>query len=210
MIQDIENRGRILVADDEEMNVEFFDIMLTKLGFTVDSAFDGEEVLRKICDFLPDLLLLDLIMPKVNGIEVVNRLKADDGTRNIPIIVLTAVDDINKKVDLLESGIDDYIIKPFNFIEILARIRSVLRQKKLREELDTMKTRFQSFDRFEEHLELFIRNARDDSRCILDYFEDVMAEETNGADDVHRVYELGKKLLDNIVHLENRYVELKG
>jgi DNA-binding response OmpR family regulator len=210
MNQDIENEGRILVADDEKINVEFFDIMLSKLGFTVDRALDGEEVLQRVADFPPDLLLLDLLMPKIDGFEVVSKLKESEDTRDLPIIVLTAVDEVDKKVDLLELGIDDYIIKPFNFIEILARIRSVLRQKKLREKLDVVRARCESPDLLVEQLETFIESARKDSRRIVDYFEEMIARTDEESDDMLQLHRLGKNLLENIEHLGNRCVELKG
>ena len=116
--------GNILVADDEKVNVDFFQVMLSKLGFVVETACSGEEVFVKLKDFMPDLIILDLLMPNMSGFEVARRLKAENRTREIPIVVLTAVSDIRDKVDMLELGIEDYIMKPFNFIEILARIRN--------------------------------------------------------------------------------------
>jgi DNA-binding response OmpR family regulator len=127
--------GKILVVDDEKVNVDFFQVMLSKLGFEVDIAYDGEEALQRVKISRPDIILLDLIMPKLSGFELTKILKGDDETKNIPIIILTAIDDIREKVDMLELGIEDYITKPFNFIEILARIRSILRSKRLKEEV---------------------------------------------------------------------------
>jgi DNA-binding response OmpR family regulator len=127
--------GKILVVDDEEVNVDFFQLMLGKLGFDVAVAYDGEEALERLKESRPDIILLDLIMPKINGFELTEILKASDETRDIPIIILTAIDDIKEKVDMLELGIEDYITKPFNFIEVLARIRSILRSKDLREDI---------------------------------------------------------------------------
>jgi DNA-binding response OmpR family regulator len=127
--------GKILVVDDEEVNVDFFQLMLGKLGFDVAVAYDGEEALERLKESRPDIILLDLIMPKINGFELTEILKASDETRDIPIIILTAIDDIKEKVDMLELGIEDYITKPFNFIEVLARIRSIIRSKDLREDI---------------------------------------------------------------------------
>lgn len=127
--------GKVLVVDDEKVNVDFFQVMLSKLGFEVDIAYDGEEALQRVKISRPDIILLDLIMPKLSGFELTKILKGDDETKNIPIIILTAIDDIREKVDMLELGIEDYITKPFNFIEILARIRSILRSKRLKEEV---------------------------------------------------------------------------
>jgi len=128
--------GRILVADDEKVNVDFFKVMLTKIGFEVEIAMDGQEVLDKVGSFAPDLILLDLLMPKVSGFQVAEKLKKDDRTKEIPIVVLSAVNDIKEKVDLLGLGIEDYITKPFNFIEIIARIRNILRSNVLKNEVE--------------------------------------------------------------------------
>jgi DNA-binding response OmpR family regulator len=127
--------GKILVVDDEKVNVDFFQVMLSKLGFEVDIAYDGEAALKRVEVSKPDIILLDLIMPKLTGFELTKILKGKSETKDIPIIILTAIDDIKEKVDMLELGIDDYITKPFNFIEILARIRSILRSKRLKDEV---------------------------------------------------------------------------
>jgi len=130
---DVELKGKILVADDEKVNVEFFQVMLERLGFEVNVAYNGEEVIQRVKFFAPDIILLDLLMPKLNGIEVTKILKSNPETSNIPIIVLTAIDDIKEKVDLFEIGVEDYITKPFNFIEILARIRGILKTRRFKQ-----------------------------------------------------------------------------
>lgn len=201
-----ELRGRILVADDEKVDVEFFQVMLTKLGYTVETAYNGQEVLEKIPVFHPDVLLLDLVMPKLNGFQVARKLKTDESTADIPIIVLSAISDIDKKVDMLELGIDDYIIKPFNFIEILARIRNALRQKRMREELLYNREKLACLDRFEHTLMQFIENARSDSECIVHFLE--LNAGPRDAAECCEVFERGKRLLQNIRSLENSYAQM--
>jgi DNA-binding response OmpR family regulator len=149
--------GKILVVDDEEVNVDFFQLMLGKLGFDVAVAYDGEEALERLKESQPDIILLDLIMPKINGFELTEILKASDETRDIPIIILTAIDDIKEKVDMLELGIEDYITKPFNFIEVLARIRSILRSKDLREDILRKERKLSEVKILEGGLAQFIR-----------------------------------------------------
>jgi DNA-binding response OmpR family regulator len=105
--------------------------MLTKLGFTVEKVGDGVEALEKVKRFFPDLILLDNIMPRMSGWELTKILKNDLRYKQIPIIMLSALDDVKDKVEGFELGIDDYITKPFNFSEVLARIRVALRNQEL-------------------------------------------------------------------------------
>jgi CheY-like chemotaxis protein len=124
-------RKKILIVDDEQLNLDFFDVMLSKLGFVVEKAEDGVEALEKVKQFYPDLIILDNIMPRMSGWEVTKTLKKDPKYREIPIIMFSALGDVKDKVEGFELGVDDYITKPFNFSEVLARIRAVLRNREL-------------------------------------------------------------------------------
>jgi CheY-like chemotaxis protein len=134
-------RKKILVIDDETINLEFFEVMLSKLGFVVEKAEDGVEGLEKVKKFFPDLILLDNIMPKMSGWELTKILKADPNYQEIPVIMLSALDDVKDKVEGFEMGVDDYITKPFNFSEVLARIRAVLRNRELFSQIAARETR---------------------------------------------------------------------
>jgi DNA-binding response OmpR family regulator len=127
----VNSRKKILIVDDEQLNLEFFDVMLSKLGYIVEKAEDGVEALEKVRRFVPDVIMLDNIMPKMSGWEVTKTLKADPGYRDIPIIMFSALGDVKDKVEGFELGVDDYITKPFNFSEVLARIQAVLRNREL-------------------------------------------------------------------------------
>jgi DNA-binding response OmpR family regulator len=124
-------RKKILIVDDEQLNLEFFEVMLSKLGFTVEKAVDGVEALEKVRRFFPDLILLDNIMPRMSGWEVTRTLKGDAKFRDIPIIMFSALDDVKDKLEGYDLGVEDYITKPFNFSEVLARIRVALRNREL-------------------------------------------------------------------------------
>nr|MQY76287.1 response regulator [Spirochaeta sp.] len=137
-------KGKILIVDDEPINLEFFDVMLSKLGFIVEKAADGEEALVKVVETDPDLLILDNIMPKLTGWEVAKKLKQDKEFhkyRQLPIIMFSAMDEVQDKIEGLELGVDDYITKPFNFSEVLARIRAVLRNRDLSREISRRERR---------------------------------------------------------------------
>ncbi|MDR2493692.1 MAG: response regulator transcription factor [Spirochaetaceae bacterium] len=120
---------KILIVDDEIINADFFDVMLSKLGFVVEKANDGVEALEKIKKFHPDLIMLDNIMPRMSGWELTKTLKENPKFKEIPIIMFSALDDVKDKVESFELGVDDYITKPFNFSEVLARIRVILRNR---------------------------------------------------------------------------------
>jgi CheY-like chemotaxis protein len=124
-------RKKLLIVDDEQLNLEFFEVMLSKLGFTVEKANDGVEALEKVRRFFPDLILLDNIMPRMSGWEVTRTLKGDAKFRDIPIIMFSALDDVKDKLEGYDLGVEDYITKPFNFSEVLARIRVALRNREL-------------------------------------------------------------------------------
>ncbi len=125
----------ILVVDDHEDNVELLRARLEARGYRVEAAMDGQEALDKVFASPPDLILLDVMMPRVDGIEVVRRLKGTPDLPFIPIIMQTALETTEDKVEGLDAGADDYITKPINFAELEARVKSLLRIKALQEEL---------------------------------------------------------------------------
>jgi DNA-binding response OmpR family regulator len=140
----MDSKKRILIVDDEMINLEFFDVMLSKLGFVVGKAEDGEQALAEVRRFKPDLVLLDNIMPKLSGWEVTRILKTRDDYREfseVPIIMFSAMDDVKDKVEGFELGVDDYITKPYNFSEVLARIKSLLRTRELVNQLEKREAR---------------------------------------------------------------------
>lgn len=203
----IDLHGKILVADDEKINIDFFQVMLTKLGFSVEVAYDGEEVLEKVKEFAPDLILLDLLMPKLSGFQVAEILKKDNETKDIPIVVLSAVSDIKDKVDMLELGIDDYITKPFNFVEILARIRNILRSKSLKNEIAKREGKFQSFSGLESYLRIFLEKARVSSRELVDSSMKLKNKNISDEIPVKEMISTAKDLSEGIKKLEEMYTK---
>ncbi len=128
-------RKRILVVDDHADNVEVLRARLDAKGYDVATASGGEEALQSVAAAAPDLILLDVMMPHVNGKEVARRIKSDHRLPFIPIIMQTALDSTQDRVEGLDAGADDYITKPINFSELEARIRSMLRIKALQDDL---------------------------------------------------------------------------
>ncbi|HEY6089985.1 MAG TPA: diguanylate cyclase [Gemmatimonadaceae bacterium] len=132
-------KKRILVVDDHEDNIELLRARLEARGYEVEGASDGQAALDAVQRTIPDLILLDVMMPKMDGIEVVRRLKANAGLPFIPVIMQTALDSTENKVEGLDAGADDYITKPINFAELEARVNSLLRIKQLQSELELAK-----------------------------------------------------------------------
>jgi two-component system alkaline phosphatase synthesis response regulator PhoP len=120
---------KILVVDDEENIRELVKYNLAREGYQVDTANSGEEALKQIHSTLPDLIVLDLMLPGMDGLDVCRQLKSDGRTAHIPIVMLTVKGDESDIVIGLELGADDYIIKPFSPKVLLARLRAVLRRR---------------------------------------------------------------------------------
>jgi adenylate cyclase len=155
-----ENRQRILIVDDNEQNVRLLKATLAKQGYEIVVAHDGQQALERVAETPPDLIMLDVIMPKMDGFGVAHALRAQDETRAIPILMVTALHDLQDKVKGFEAGADDFVSKPFNRVELLARVRSLLRIKQLHDEVQTR-------NRLLEHM--LTRYVSDDvAREILD------------------------------------------
>src|SRR6185437_4994477 len=118
----------VLVVEDEDSLATLLQYNLQKEGYEVTLASDGEEALILVDERLPDLVVLDWMLPKVSGIEVCRRLRSRPETRNVPIIILTARGEETDRVRGLDTGADDYVVKPFSMTELTARIRAVLRR----------------------------------------------------------------------------------
>ena len=118
----------VLVVEDEDALAELLQYNLKKEGFRVSVAADGEEALMLVEERQPDIMLLDWMLPKISGIEVARRLRGRQETRNLPIIMLTARGEEADRIRGLDTGADDYIIKPFLMKEMFARLRAVLRR----------------------------------------------------------------------------------
>jgi len=122
-------KSKILIVDDAIDTVELLKKRFRSEGYDTEEAYNGEEGLQKVQEYTPDLIVLDIMMPKIDGYEVCQRLKADEKTKYIPVLMLTAKGEIEHKVKGLDIGADDYLAKPFDYKELSARIRSLLTTK---------------------------------------------------------------------------------
>ena len=128
--------SKILVVDDNEQNLELLVAYLETLGCPVVTAIDGVDALEKIAAEKPDLILLDIMMPRMSGFEVCRKIKSDPTTRDTPVIMVTALNELTDIERGVESGTDDFITKPVNRLELTTRVKSLLRVRHLKSELD--------------------------------------------------------------------------
>ncbi|MFZ6644141.1 response regulator [Undibacterium sp. TJN25] len=122
-----DTESRILIVDDDIHNLKYLEAVLSTGGYLTKTASDGEQALETVGSFKPDLILLDLIMPGIDGFEVARRLKLDSATKNIPIIMITSLDDRDSKIRALEVGAEEFLTKPVDRAELWVRVRNLLR-----------------------------------------------------------------------------------
>jgi PAS domain S-box-containing protein len=132
---------KILVVDDEPANVELLKGLLSK-KYAVETAANGKEAFTKVKDISPDLILLDVIMPEIDGYEVCRQLKSDQTTMNIPIVMVTCLNDRDDRIKAIEAGADDFLSKPIDWIELDARVKSLIRIKQYHEDLEEIRNRY--------------------------------------------------------------------
>ncbi len=126
----------VLVVDDNEQNLELLQAYLEDLGCEIRAARDGVEALASIDAKEPDLILLDVMMPRMSGFQACSRIKANPRTRDIPIVMVTALNEVGDVERAVESGADDFLTKPVNKLELLTRVRSLLRVRQLKRQLE--------------------------------------------------------------------------
>jgi DNA-binding response OmpR family regulator len=197
---------KILIVDDEEINLDFFDVTLSRLGFTVEKARDGVDALEKVKRFFPNIILLDNIMPEMSGWEVTKILKKDPKYMEIPIIMFSAIDDVKVKVEGFELGIDDYITKPFNFSEVLARIRAVLRTRELYVQIVARESRLSLAEELSSDMKV---NLMDFVKTIdeLDETVEILSQENQNKEqlkNLREVSEKSKKVRKHVAELDAR------
>jgi two-component system, OmpR family, alkaline phosphatase synthesis response regulator PhoP len=127
---------RVLIADDNPQGVELLEAYLSDSQYDIATAADGEETLKKVKQWHPDLILLDIMMPKISGFEVCKRLRADAQTHNTAVLMITALDQQSDIDRAVEAGTDDFLTKPINKTELLLRVRSVLKSRLMQRDLE--------------------------------------------------------------------------
>ena len=210
----MELKKKILIVDDEPINLEFFEVMLSKLGFEVEKAANGEDALDKVVDTDPDLIVLDNIMPKLSGWDVTKKLKNDPEYakyKNTPIIMFSAMDSVKDKVEGLELGVADYITKPFNFGEVFARIKAVLRNQEIIQQINSRDKRIALNESLNNALIVFTEHIK---KPISELLEEAKRIQPADTADVKKLIALvnkeGHEILSTLKGLEDEIQELQG
>ncbi len=133
------NKNRVLIADDNEANVELLEAYLGGLDLETAIAIDGQDTLDKVASFQPHLILLDIMMPKLSGFEVCQRLKSDPTTSGIMILMVTALNELGDIERAVEAGTDDFLSKPVNKVELIKRVENMLKLRDVSDELERLR-----------------------------------------------------------------------
>ena len=144
--------GKIFIIEDEPSIIQLVQHNLEKNGFLVSSSLNGNDGLKELKKFQPDLLLLDWMLPDFSGIEICKNIRKDNSFKNLPVIMLTAKGEEEDKIKGLDSGVDDYLTKPFSFNELMARIKAVLRRSNPNTVSDNLKFDDLMLDRIEKRV----------------------------------------------------------
>ena len=139
--------NKILVADDNEANRELIEAYLVDLDCEIEVSVDGQDTIEKAESFQPDLILLDVMMPKLSGFEVCEKLKASDSTSHIMILMVTALNELGDIERAVAAGTDDFLSKPVNKVELIKRVENMLRLKGTTDELDRLRKYIEEMER---------------------------------------------------------------
>jgi diguanylate cyclase (GGDEF)-like protein len=199
--------NRILVVDDHPDNIELLQVSLEAQGYIVESAADGQEALDCIYKAPPDLVLLDVMMPRIDGMEVARRIKNDPALPFIPIILQTALESTEDIVQGLDAGADDYITKPVNFRELGARVKSLLRIKTLQNDLAKRERQLSEVN------ERLLATARTDELTQLDnrrYLQERLHDMWRYGERLHEPLSIVMCDLDRFKQVNDRYGHQAG
>ena len=141
--------ARILITDDNQQNCELLEAYLSGESVEIEMAFDGHEALAKVETFHPDIILLDIMMPRMSGYEVFKQLKLNPATKDIPILMVTALNEMGDIEKAVNAGCDDFLTKPVNRLELTTRVRSLLRVRRLTNERDRLLAYLEEVERSE-------------------------------------------------------------
>lgn len=138
-MQDKMTTSRILIADDNQANCELLEAYLSEIDCEVAMAVDGAEAIEKVASFRPDVILLDIMMPKFNGFEVCEKIKSNESSKNVMVLMVTALNELGDIERAVRSGTDDFLSKPVNKVELLKRVSNMLKLRDVHDENERLR-----------------------------------------------------------------------
>lgn len=163
---------KILLADDDRNNIELMKAILQRLNGEIETAANGCEALEKVKSFCPDIILLDVMMPEMDGYEVCARLKQEPDTLHIPVIMITTLSDRESRLKGLNAGADDFVSRPVDGIELLARIGNFLKMKEYRDEIRAKNSELERLQAFKKDLsDMIVHDLKGPLTCIQGYIQ---------------------------------------
>jgi two-component system, sensor histidine kinase and response regulator len=199
------DKNKILIVEDNVDTVELLKKRLRADGYDTAEAYDGEEALKIVTEYEPDLILLDIMMPKLDGFEVCKRLKEDESTRYIPVLMLTAKGDVDSTCKGLDIGGDDYLAKPFDYKELVTRIRSLISMKVEREKL-LKEEKSEALEKMMDQVAHEIRNPL----VTIGGFARRISESLSESDPNRKYLKLIVQNVETLEHMIKKLIELQA
>jgi len=170
--------AKVLIVDDERANLELMEAMVTQEGYQAILTMDGEKALQMVQESRPDIIMMDVVMPKMNGIEACRKIKTNPMSYAIPVIIVTALNATEEKIKAIQAGADDFISKPFDRQELSARLKSLLRLKAIHDRLEHSLTSLKEMQRVREDLMArAVRDVESPMKVIGECLQAVAAEQ---------------------------------
>jgi len=175
------DKPKILVVDDEPRNLRLLEALLLPCGYEIVLVENGRAALERVADNPPDIILLDLVMPEMSGFEVLQKLRAEKATMNIPIVILTSLHDSERRIEALEAGCDEIISKPFDRTELLARVKSLLRIKRYLDEIEDNNRKLKAAERIKDEFTSTVSHELRTPLAAIKSSIDILDTEAPGA-----------------------------
>jgi signal transduction histidine kinase len=199
--------GLILIVDDTPLNVRLLSSILEIEGYSVVTASNGPDALKLVPETQPDVVLLDVMMPGMDGFEVCRRLRADAASAHLPIVMVTALQDMPDRVQALEAGADDFLTKPVDEVEVLARVKTLVRTKRGRDELENAYRALQRSEGLRDSLsQMLVHDLRTPLTAMIASLDIMLTSYRERMDDIQ--LELLEMCMNSCRHMVNQVSEL--